>query len=79
MVLSAIQAIDMLEAWDELASYSPPVDKGFMFDNSDFINKINSKIAELYDGHSGSSYGWTMRQIEYIAKNGAENYVANFN
>lgn len=79
MVLSAIQAIDQLEAWDELASYSPPEGTGFMFDKSPLMKRINPKIAELYDGHSGSSYGWTMRQIEYIAKNGAEKYVSNFN
>jgi hypothetical protein len=78
MVLSAIQAIDQLEVWDELATYSPPVDRGFIWDDSDFIKKINAKIAELYDGHSGSSYAWTMRQIEYIAKNGVDNYVAYF-
>ena len=78
MVLSAIQAIDMLEAWDSLARYSPPKDTGFMFDDSSFMKRINSKIAELYDGHSGSSYGWTMRQIEYIAKNGVDKYVEHF-
>lgn len=79
MILAAIRAIDQLEAWDELASYSPPEDMGFMFDDSPLMKRINPKIAELYDGHSGSSYGWTMRQIEYIAKNGAEKYVSNFN
>jgi hypothetical protein len=79
MVLSAIKAIDMLEAWDKLAKYSPPENTGFMFDDSPFMKSINSKIFELYDGHSGSSYGITMRHIEYIAKNGVVEYVANFN
>jgi hypothetical protein len=79
MLEAAIKAINQLEAWDELAHYSPPRNKGFMFDDSEFIKKINQKIAEFYDGHSGSSYGWTMRQIEYIAKNGVDKYVSNFN
>lgn len=29
-----------------------------------------------YDGHSGSSYAWTMSAIQYIAQNGWHTYVA---
>lgn len=28
-----------------------------------------------YDGHSGGSYAWVMRAMEYIAKNGWDEYV----
>lgn len=42
------------------------------------LDEINSKIDELYrGGHSGMSYGWTMRQMEYIAMNGIESYKAS--
>ncbi len=39
------------------------------------LKQINTKILELYSGHSGSSYGWTMRQMQFIAKNGWDAYV----
>ena len=56
------------------------VECGFMFDThpdpvvKTTIDKINSTIDS---GHSGSSYGWTMRNLESIAKNGWDLYVAN--
>jgi hypothetical protein len=78
MVLSAIQAVTMLEKWDALKNYSPLEGRGFMFDDSDFMKSIQNKILELYSGHSGSSFAWTMRQIESIAKYGVDEYCKKF-
>lgn len=75
MIASAVDAVDQLEAWSQLASYSPPVNSGFMFDTSPLVNRVTNKICELNDNHSGSSMGWTMRQIEFIAKNGVDAYI----
>jgi hypothetical protein len=59
-----------------MKTYVPEAGKGFMFSNPPpKLQHINNKIHELYDGHSGGSYGWTMRQIEDIAKNGWEAWV----
>ena len=66
MVKDAYEATEKAEAWDYLKNFEP--NNGFMFSNDTTVNKINANIK--YDGHSGSSYGWTMRQIQYIAKNG---------
>jgi len=38
-----------------------------MFTNSTIIDKISTNLK--YTGHSGCSFGWTMRQVEFLAKN----------
>ena len=46
-----------------------------MFNNDITLNTIHNKMIELgYDGHSGGSFGWTMRQMQYIANHGEEKY-----
>jgi hypothetical protein len=60
------------QVWTHLAQYSPEPGKGFMFSaDDDVILKIQN---EMEIGHSGCSMGWTMRQIEFIAKNGLPAY-----
>lgn len=55
--------------WEYLSEYSPPADRGFMFSYGD--NRIVTLVGEnMETGHSGASMGWTMRNIEFIAKNG---------
>jgi hypothetical protein len=66
MVKDAYEATEKAEAWDYLKRFEP--DQGFMFSSDATVNKINANMK--YDGHSGGSYGWTMRQIQYIAQNG---------
>lgn len=55
--------------WTHLSKYSPPADRGFMFSYGD--DRIVTLVSDnMETGHSGASMGWTMRQIEFIAKNG---------
>jgi len=55
--------------WTYLSKYSPPADRGFMFSYGD--DRIVTLVSDnMETGHSGASMGWTMRQIEFIAKNG---------
>jgi hypothetical protein len=61
-------AITQCNLWEWLREYTPEEGKGFMFSQHPNLDKINA--AMKYQGHSGSSYGWTMRQMEYIAKHG---------
>ena len=69
-------AITQCELWDWLRTYSPPDGKGFMFSTTAEMERIKNKMneQEIAGGHSGSSYGATMRAMEYIAKNGYETY-----
>lgn len=75
MVQAGIDAVTGAEMWDWLNTYEPDAGKGFMYSEHPNLDKINDRMQKLYNGHSGSSYGWTMRQLQYIAKNGFDAYV----
>jgi hypothetical protein len=51
-----------------------PGEGGFMFSQHPMIGAISSYMK--YEGHSGASYAMTMRQMEFIAKNGWDSYLA---
>ena len=58
-----------INVWAYLSNYSPPADRGFMFSYGD--DRIVTLVGDnMETGHSGCSMGWTMRNIEFIAKNG---------
>lgn len=77
MIQSAFEAVSSVEGgWDFLRSYEPPADKGFMFSNPTGKRlEIDEAIEKGYPGHSGGSYGCTMRVLEFIAKKGWEAYA----
>ena len=71
MLTNAWQAITMTETWNFVKQPT----ESFMMSNDNRIWIITAKMEELgYNGHSGCSFGWTMRQMQYIARNGEENY-----
>jgi hypothetical protein len=58
-----------INVWKYLSEYSPPDGRGFQFSAGD--DDIVSLVQyQMEVGHSGCSMGWTMRNIEFIAKNG---------
>jgi hypothetical protein len=73
MLEDAYQAISACDLWDWMRSYSPEEGKGFMFSNHPNLDRINKEMK--YGGHSGGSYGWTMRTMQTIAKLGWEEFV----
>ena len=58
-----------INVWKYLSEYSPPANHGFMFSYGD-DNIVTQVQNQMETGHSGASMGWTMRNIEFIAKNG---------
>jgi hypothetical protein len=56
-----------IDVWDYLSKYSPEQGKGFMFSSDPIVSQI---INEMEIGHSGSTVGWTMRELELIVKSG---------
>ena len=56
-----------IDVWDYLSKYSPPDNTGFMFSNDEIVSLI---VNEMEVGHSGTTMGWTMRQLELITKSG---------
>ena len=66
MLADADKAITECGLWDWMKTYEPEKGNGFMFTQHPNLDRINK--AMKYEGHSGSSYGWTMRVMEQVAK-----------
>jgi|NOAtaT_7_FD_contig_21_1094043_length_383_multi_4_in_0_out_0_1 hypothetical protein len=78
MLENAYNAITLSEGWDFLRTFNDN-QNGFMFSDNPMTGKIMSKMEELgYSGHSGFSFGWTMRNMEFLAKHGKEVFLARF-
>jgi hypothetical protein len=73
MLEDAYQAVSKANRWGFLKREDVPGSQGFMFSDLPELRDIDTYME--YGGHSGSSYGWTMRNMEYIAKNGWTAYV----
>jgi hypothetical protein len=66
-------AVNSTDNWDNLRKFIPG-QGGFMFcEKPEWLLQIDK--AMQYDDHSGFTYGWTIRKIEYIAKHGWDNFV----
>lgn len=73
MLEDAYQAVSESKRWGFLKREDVPGKNGFMFSDWPELKDINLYMG--YGGHSGASYGWTMREMEYIAKKGWDAYV----
>lgn len=75
MMTNAWQAITKTNTWDFVTQY---IDS-FMWSDDPRIDKITEKMCELgYDGHSGSSFGCTMRNMQFLAQKGEEEFKKLF-
>jgi len=74
MVSNGHQAITQLELWSWMKTFEP--ENGFMFSTDPNVILIGETMNTLPNppGHSGSSFGITMRHLQFIAKNGLEKY-----
>ena len=71
MLENAFAAVTQTESW---AFLKEEVDS-FMFSQNPQVHRILRKMEELgYYGHSGASFGVTMRQMQFIAQNGFEKF-----
>jgi hypothetical protein len=59
--------------WTYLRDNPPSESTGYMFSNNSIFTGINGNMQV---GHSGSSYAWTMRNLQYIATHGIDAYIA---
>ena len=78
MLQDAYDGISRVEnGWSYLSRPDvPSKDTGFMFSRDAIVNRISEEIdKDGKIGHSGASYGWVMRQMECIAKQGWDAYV----
>jgi hypothetical protein len=78
MLSTAFNAVTQLELWDFIREFSNN-NTSFTFSDDIRVSQIYNKIEELgYYGHSGASFGYTLREIEYIAINGLEDYEIQY-
>jgi hypothetical protein len=63
-------------AWTYLRDTPPDESRGYMFTNNPVFNEI---MNNMQVGHSGTSYAFTMRNLQYIATHGLDAYVARCN
>ena len=70
----AYEAITISNKWNDLKNCTV---ESFMFHPPAFVSEIHKNM-KLLDGHSGASYGYTMRIMEFIAKNGWEAFKNSF-
>lgn len=77
MLQTAYDAIsDVDGGWEFMKNYYT---LSFMMeDPPEKLIEINNNILRLYDGHSGVSYGYTMRNMEFIAKNGLDKFRTEY-
>jgi hypothetical protein len=73
MLDDAYKAVSITKMWNYIRNKDFN-ENGFMFCTDDELSKISAAMA--YQGHSGASFAWVMRQMEYIAKDGWTMFVS---
>ena len=69
------QAVTITESWQYLNNVKMA---SFMWSNDPKVSEIGNKMEELGAGHSGASFGSTMRSLEHIAKHGESSFKRIF-
>ena len=74
MLTDAYKAVTVTESWE--AMKQEPGGGGFMFSDNAYMKPIHAALK--YNDHSGVTYGWTMRNMQYIAQNGWGAYLEKY-
>uniref|UniRef100_A0A6C0K4H3 Uncharacterized protein n=1 Tax=viral metagenome TaxID=1070528 RepID=A0A6C0K4H3_9ZZZZ len=75
MYTTAHFAISQLELWD----YMKKDTDSYMFSEDQEVHRIYAKIEQLgYNGHSGCSFGCTLRAMKFIAQNGYDKFREDY-
>ena len=77
-ILNGLWALNQTELTNWLSSFTPMPKDGFIFSTAPELQYLSNKMEESNApwmvGHSGASFGWTMRQLKYIINNGFDKY-----
>lgn len=79
MLISAYNVITREEKWKFLHDYDESEQHGFIWSRDTEINILLGKIEDDSGGHSGSSMGYTIRKMHYIAKYGYNEFKNEWN
>jgi hypothetical protein len=80
MIQDALLAVELVPGGMEEMKKDPG-SRGFMFSTvSETRQRIDEELSKTETGglHSGASYGWTMRQVQAIARLGWDEYVSQY-
>jgi len=77
-ILAMHRAVTELGLWETLRKDKPPADKGYMFWNAPWLNRIFAHPAVDECGHSGATEAYCLRHVQYIAEHGWTAWVAEF-
>ena len=69
-LLDMAQTTTRLALWNWFKNEPPPKNKGYCFWGHENVNKISNGLEN--NDHSGATFGYCMRQMQFIAKNGFE-------
>jgi len=73
MLENMYKSISELNLWNWLSNFEANKETGFVWtENTKEIDAISHRT--IADGHSGASFAISMRNMEYIAKNGWSSY-----
>jgi hypothetical protein len=77
-LVSAFKAITNCELWPWFNDFDSS--NNFMFSSCSEIDLLRAELSKdrINGYHSGASYGFVLRQMEYIAKNGYEKYKSEY-
>ena len=77
MYQTAYDAITQLELWEFMKTFNG---NSVIFSTDVNITRIYKKIVQLgYNQHSGASFGYTIRAMESIAKDGISLFIYQYN
>lgn len=77
MLSNAYYAVSNANAWEWLKNCN---EDSFMSSSYPLVKTIRDNMMKLgYDNHSGASFGLTMRQMEFLAKNGKNEFLNRTN
>jgi len=76
MLKNAHWAITQCDLWDWLKDFEVNKKEGFLFAQTPELKRIKTKMFEqdIAQDHSGASYAFTMQSMDFIAKNGYEEF-----
>ena len=75
IIESAYKVVARTNSWQIIRNFHS---RSFLFSGDHQIVELMTKINDEYNGHSGTSLSCTMRNINYIAKNGFNSYREYF-
>lgn len=77
MLYNMHKAITKLNLWSTVQQENPER-SGYMFSAMNWLNDLGNDEDVDNDGHSGCTFGLTMRRMQYIANNGIDAFFTLF-